>query len=99
MKLIKNTKMKHLIKAFVLLLVTLSLFSCKIGRPISKMTPGNNETYKVEYLFEYDGCKVYRFQDSGHYVYFTNCYNIVSSIEDDSTQIRVNNIILKNVQK
>jgi hypothetical protein len=39
----------------------------------------------VEYLFEHDGCKVYCFYDRGHYVYFTNCNNVVTSMECDST--------------
>lgn len=28
--------------------------------------------YKVEFLFEHNGCKVYRFMD-GRYVYYTDC--------------------------
>lgn len=37
-------------------------------------TKGN---YKVELLFENDGCKVYRFYD-GRYVYYTDCSGKIS---------------------
>lgn len=33
--------------------------------------------YKVELLFENDGCKVYRFYD-GRYVYYTDCSGKIS---------------------
>ena len=61
--------------------------SCITEKPISKVSPDNNPRYKVEYLFEHDGCKVYRFKDEGHYVYFTNCQGDVSSVESDSVRI------------
>ncbi len=89
--------MKKLIRTFVILIAITSLFSCVMQKPISKLPPNNNGTYKVEYLFEHDGCKVYRFGDYGHYVYFTNCKNSVSSVENDSTQIHVDNMILNKV--
>lgn len=89
--------MKKLIGTFIILIAITSLYSCMIERPISKLSPSNNGTYKVEYLFEHDGCKVYRFWDYGHYVYFTNCKNSVSSVENDSTQIHVDNMILNKV--
>ena len=91
--------MKKLIKSFTLLLSIGCLISCVTQRPISKLAPGNNETYKVEYLFEHDGCKVYRFMDYGHFIYFTNCNNSVLSVENDSTQMHVENIKLNKVQR
>lgn len=71
----------------------LMLHSCIIERPISEAPPANNKTYEVSYLFEHDGCKVYRFYDKGHWVYFTNCKGEVTSIKADSTQERVVNIV------
>lgn len=53
----------------------------------------NNETYNVEYLFEHDGCKVYRFSDNGNYVYFTNCKGDVTSFVNDSTDAHIENHI------
>jgi len=90
---IKQLKMKKLLNSALLLFAIVSFYSCAIERPISKNAPDNNQTYRVEYLFEHDGCKVYRFWDYGHYVYFTNCGNTVTSFENDSIQTRVNNVI------
>lgn len=29
--------------------------------------------FKLEFLFEHEGCKVYRFKDGGRYIYWTTC--------------------------
>ncbi|TAK42501.1 MAG: DUF4884 domain-containing protein [Saprospiraceae bacterium] len=73
-----------------------SLFAtgCFYGQPISKTPPANNNTYEVEYLFEHAGCKVYRFHDMGHYVYFTNCQGETVSYPDSTSIIQ--NRIEKN---
>ena len=86
--------MEKKIRSLLLVIVIACLFSCASQRPISKLAPSNNGTYEVEYLFEHDGCKVYRFKDRGHYVYFTNCSNSTTSVENDSTQIHVENKIM-----
>ncbi len=83
--------MKTFIKTFFIVLLSIILYSCAMRVPIEKVTPQNNATYKVEYLFEHDGCKVYRFEDKGNYVYFTNCQGDVTSIKNDSTSTRVTN--------
>jgi hypothetical protein len=67
--LAKLTSMKIVLPAILLLL----LASCAFQRPITVERSQNNDTYTVEYLFEHDGCKVYRFMDRGDYIYFTNC--------------------------
>ena len=38
-----------------------------------KVMPTNNGQVQVSLLFEYDGCKVYRFSDGGHLVYYSDC--------------------------
>lgn len=54
--------------------LTIVFSSCLSGGvPLNKIPPKNNNTYSVEYLFEHDGCKVYRFIDNGQFIYFTNC--------------------------
>lgn len=78
------------IEASFLMVVSSILYSCS-GIPISSRPAFNNQTYEVDYLFEHDGCKVYRFYDQGNYVYFTNCGNEVTRIVNDSTSIRVIN--------
>lgn len=45
--------------------------------PVSGSTSGSN--FNLEFLFEADGVKVYRFQDGQRYVYFTNTKGEVSS--------------------
>ena len=60
-------------KKYLPLLFSVILVSCYEQKPLTIDPPKNNSTYNVEYLFEHEGCKVYRFFDRGCYVYFTNC--------------------------
>lgn len=85
--------MKQLFKGSMIVLLTLSFYSCYVEQPLTREPPKNNSTYTVEYLFEHDGCKVYRFRDDGNYVYFTNCNGDVTSSKNDSTQAQVVNHI------
>ncbi|MDH6313285.1 hypothetical protein M2137_002075 [Parabacteroides sp. PFB2-10] len=73
-----------------------TLFSCYSSIPLSQGASDNNSTYNVQYLFEHDGCKVYRFMDMGNYVYFTNCEGSVTAIQNDSTAQRVTNQVRIN---
>lgn len=91
--------MRKLIISILLIIPLVGIFSCKVRMPISKTTPPNNNAFEVEYLFEYDGCKVYRFEDRGHFVYFTNCNSNVTSVENDSIQIKVSSGIRNKVTK
>jgi hypothetical protein len=69
------------------ILPMLLLCSCYYARPVAIQQTENNKDYKVDYLFEHDGCKVYRFYDRGNYIYFTNC-NGETIAQTDSTAIR-----------
>lgn len=84
--------MRNIIAAIIVGLMLTSAFSCIVQRPVSQEKPQNNQDYKVAYLFEHDGCKVYRFMDRGNYVYFTNCKGNVTAISSDSTKARVETI-------
>lgn len=64
------------------------MHACSIEQPLSVNRADNNRTYTVEYLFEHDGCKLYRFMDNGNYVYFSNCNGNVTSVINDSVQIK-----------
>lgn len=87
--------MKKIIYTALTLTLT-TLAGCYTQEPLAKQTPRNNKTYEIEYLFEHDGCKVYRFEDRGRDVYFTNCAGEVIGLTD-STQIRnPTKIIRKN---
>ena len=55
-------------------------------RPVTTEAPVNNHQYQVDYLFEHEGCKVYRFYDQGNFVYFTNCTDMAVKVTD-STQV------------
>ena len=81
--------MKLYLRGLLIAIFMYGLVSCSSQKPISKIRPDNNRSYDVEYLFEHDGCKVYRFRDMGHYIYFTNCTGDVTSIVNDSLQNRV----------
>ncbi|MCD8032147.1 MAG: DUF4884 domain-containing protein [Bacteroides sp.] len=74
-------------KTVAILLVGTVLFlfsSCSPQIPLARGQADNNRTYQVQYLFEHDGCKVYRFYDMGNYVYFTNCSDHTTAISNDS---------------
>lgn len=64
------------------------LAGCTPQRPIARQIPKNNKSYEVQYLFEHDGCRVYRFQDGFTWVYFTNCRGETTSFPDSTTVIR-----------
>lgn len=91
--------MKTIFKSLLILIVICESLSCTRQIPITKVIPENNKTYKVDFLFEYDGCKVYRFQDYGYPVYFTNCNGEVTSIKSDSTKTRIINVIGNDAKK
>ena len=66
--------MKNNLKLLGLLaLASLSFSGCLVQRSVSVDKAANNPDYTVSYLFEHDGCRVYRFYDtrSASYVYFT----------------------------
>ena len=89
--------MKSANRVILVAIFSVILFSCVSTRnPVATSLPDNNKSYKVDYLFEHEGCKVYRFWDMGNYVYFTNCVGEVTSIANDSTSTRVTNIVRKN---
>jgi len=73
-------------KKYLPILLCLPAVGCYTQQPITKRITENNATYKVEYLFEHEGCKVYRFYDRGEYVYFTNC-NGQAIAKTDSTTV------------
>ena len=61
-----------------------------------KMKVSSTGKYDIQYLFEYDGCKVYRFTDNSNYIYFTNCSNDAVCMQGDSVISRSIGLIKKN---
>ena len=72
------------------------LSACTAGVPLTVQPSENNNTYNVEYLFEHEGCKIYRFYDRGNYVYFTNCKSDVTSFTNDTIPKRIKNHVRIN---
>ena len=64
-------------RVVVLVSVALILSGC-LKDPVSK-SETNNPNITVETLFDYDGCRVYRFLDNGNYRYFARCGSSVST--------------------
>lgn len=76
-----------------------SLTACStLATPVSTTPPQNNVTYKVDYLFEHEGCKVYRFYDRGNNVYFTNCKGEAITMTDSTSVRNRINTTSKDVQ-
>lgn len=59
----------------LLFIILTSLFGCA-NKPASTTQIGE---IKLDLLFEKDGCKVYRFYDSGRYVYWSTGGSITIS--------------------
>ena len=71
-KLILNTRLNHIV---YLLLVACFISSCKKDAQ-STVQNGN---FKLEFLFNQNGCKMYRFQDGSRYIYWCDCEGRVQS--------------------
>ena len=67
--------------AFASLLLAAVLFTGCVQDAKESVQNGN---FTVEFLFEQNGCKMYRFKDGGRYVYWSDCQGKVQS--DYSTQ-------------
>lgn len=66
---------------YLTLVAALLLTSCR-NEPISVEHTGKNDEFQVEYLFEKDGIKVYRFYD-GNYHYFTTGGTTMSTYHEN----------------
>ncbi len=77
----------------------LSFSSCEeiiIQTPVSTKIADNNKDYRVAFLFEHDGCKVYRFFDRGESIYFTSCNGETMKAQTDTTGVKRMQVINKN---
>ena len=79
--------MKKRFQFCLLVCSTLIISACNLNVPLRYEKPSNNDTYTIDYLFQHDGVKVYRFYDMGNYVYFTTRGD-ATSIHADSTKQR-----------
>lgn len=67
---------RKLLIIFVVILIAYMLLGCAKGKP-QEVT--QNGDFKVEFLFEQDGCKMYRFKDGKRYIYWVNQTGKVNS--------------------
>jgi Domain of unknown function (DUF4884) len=79
------------------LLLIPAFASCAMVQPLPlAVEPSqNNASYTVEYLFEHEGCKVYRFYDRGRYIYFTNCNGEAIATTDSTSTKNTTKVTLK----
>ena len=56
-------------KNLLIFVIVVLLYSCK--KPAQETT--TIAGYEIEFLFEKDGCKMYRFNDNGRFIYWSNC--------------------------
>lgn len=64
--------MKKIVAIYIVfIMVGAIIFGACSNEPMSKERLGKNDGIEVEYLFEKDGVRVYRFFDGGHDHYFT----------------------------
>lgn len=82
---------------FLVLTFLAGFISCTIPmkKPLYTEATKNNRDYEISYLFEHDGCKVYRFFDLGNAVYFTSCNGETNYMADSITTIK-NTTRIKN---
>lgn len=78
--------MKYLL---LLMLATLIMCSCQ-HEPLQTTETVNG--IHVQFLFEKDGIKVYRFEDGGYYHYFTTRGETMSGIHTEGKTTRDENI-------
>lgn len=61
----------------VVILLSAFFIGCdEKGRAIDQVQNGD---FNLEFLFEKNGCKMYRFLDGGRYVYWSDCQGKVQS--------------------
>lgn len=71
-----------------LFIAFIALESCVLQRPVFTKTAVNNKDYQVSFLFEHDGCKVYRFNDRGEFIYFTSCHGETMKAMTDTSGVK-----------
>ena len=78
-------KRKGFLKSLATFIAVVFLTSCNKDAQQKQVT--TNPEFTIELLFEKDGCKIYRFQDGGRNIYWTNC---TGKIQYDETHLHSN---------
>jgi len=66
---------------FVIFILAVFIFSGCVK--YSKETVQNGD-FTIEFLFEYNGCRMYRFKDGGRFIYWSDCQGKIQA--DYTTQ-------------
>lgn len=64
-------------KTLLILLLVFIVAGCGVDPVRTEKT--NNPSASVDFLFEHDGCRVYRFEDAWRYHYFSDCRGSIDS--------------------
>lgn len=75
--LVGSSKNFSIMKLLSLMLVLIIMASCESRIPAKENI--KNGEYTIEFLFEHDGCKMYRFDDGVRYVYWSDCRGKVNA--------------------
>lgn len=71
-------------KKLLLILLIATMSGC-FNEPQSIEHTGKDDKFQIEYLFEKDGIKMYRFMDGSHYHYFTTNGETMSEQQNGKT--------------
>ncbi len=66
-------KKRNLFSILIAAIIASSFSGCEERAEPIHQAMTNNAQITVDFLFENDGCKVYRFVDNGRSIYYTNC--------------------------
>ena len=66
-------------KRILLTAIVIATMTGCFNEPQSIELAGKDNKFEVEYLFEKDGIKMYRFMDGSHYHYFTSNGQTIST--------------------
>jgi len=85
--------MKGILTFYTIIIVLgAMIFGACSNDPISKERVGKDDGFEVEYLFEKDGVRVYRFYDNGYAHYFTTQGETISVHRVNKNTIHKENI-------
>jgi hypothetical protein len=83
--------MKRILTFYTIIIVLgAMIFGACINEPMSTERLGKGDGFEVEYLFDKDGIKMYRFYDNGHYHYFTTKGETISTQTEGKTHYTEN---------
>jgi hypothetical protein len=71
--------MKKLVLAVILFVTFLGFYGCT-GEAKDVVQDGD---FKIEFLFEKDGCRMYRFKDGGRFIYWAVSNNGNTRVQSD----------------